>query len=105
MHSRWSALAAATGSLDGLLTAWALTGGAPSERVAALQGLWGYNAALTAQALGGFFLTPSRPALVAATLGVGLALATSATLLPVLAPAGLPQGTLAFCGATIAVLA
>ena len=59
-------------------------------------GLLGYNAALTALALGGFFVLLDRAGAIYAALGVVLTACVSVGLATVLAPSGLPVLTLPF---------
>ena len=59
-------------------------------------GLLGYNAALTALALGGFFVLLDRAGAIYAALGIVLTACVSAGLANVLAPSGLPILTLPF---------
>ena len=59
-------------------------------------GLLGYNAALTALALGGFFVLLDRAGAIYAALGVVLTTCVSVGLATVLAPSGLPVLTLPF---------
>jgi urea transporter len=59
-------------------------------------GLLGYNAALTALALGGFFVLLDRAGALYAALGVVLTACVSVGLATVLAPSGLPVLTLPF---------
>ena len=59
-------------------------------------GLLGYNAALTALALGGFFVLLDRAGAIYAALGVFLTACVSVGLATVLAPSGLPVLTLPF---------
>lgn len=68
------------------------------------RGLWGYNAYVTAVAIGGIFLVPSRGSALS-----GLAAAVTATLVfwalsPLLGQWGLPALSLPFCIATAATL-
>lgn len=68
------------------------------------RGLWGYNAYVTAVAIAGIFLVPSRGSALS-----GLAAAVAATLVfwtlsPLLGQWGLPALTLPFCIATAATL-
>lgn len=98
--SRIAAGFALLGSAAGLGTAL-LVGG---DGAASHAGLWGYNAVLTAMAVGGvFYVLTWRSALLA----VAAAVAASITFVAVgaaLAPLGLPALTLPFCLVTFASL-
>lgn len=98
--SRIAAAFALLGSTAGLGTALLLGG----DGAAAQAGLWGYNAVLTAIAVGGvFYVLTWRSALLA----VAAAVAASVTFVAVgttLAPLGLPALTLPFCLVTFAFL-
>ena len=79
-----SALAVAAGSFLGV------------SEIFIRSGLLGYNAALTALALGGFFVLLDRAGAIYAALGVVVTACVSVGLAKVLAPSGLPVLTLPF---------
>jgi urea transporter len=98
--SRIGAGFALLGSAAGLGTALLLGG----DGVAAQDGLWGYNAVLSAMAIGGVFSVLTwRSALLAVAAAVTASVVFVATG-TALAPLGLPALTLPFCLATFAFL-
>lgn len=66
-------------------------------------GLWGYNAVLTAIAIGGTFYTPTRVSIALAALGAFLASVLSWLLVPVFGSVGLPILAVPFAVVTIGI--
>lgn len=94
--SRVSAALAAAGSAAGLAVGWSF--GADGAQL--LQGIYGFNAALCAIALGGVFVVLSWRAAVYAIAGAVLGAVVTAAMASFLAPVGLPVLTGPFVVAT-----
>jgi urea transporter len=92
INSRIGALMALMGST--LAVAAAVFYGAHDEAIR--DGLFGYNAALTAMALGGFFLVPNLPGFIYTVIGVLVTARVWASLGIFLEPSGMPVLTAAF---------
>lgn len=92
VNSRISAAMALGGSVLAMATAMLL--GADEQDVRL--GLYGFNAALTAMALGGIFYLLTARSLAYAALGVVVATWVSAAVAVALAPVGMPTFTAAF---------
>jgi urea transporter len=92
VNSRWSALFAAVGAVGGTLLAIGFGAGADAVG----QGLWGFNAVLTAIALGAVRYRPSGRTAGWALLGVVVTVVVQAALATVLAPLGGPPLTAPF---------
>lgn len=92
VNSWRSAGFAAVGAVVGtLLAIWFGTGAGTVEA-----GLWGFNAVLTAVALGTLFYQPSLPTAIYALCGVVFTVVVQAALSTVLAPLGIPTLTAPF---------
>jgi urea transporter, Yersinia type len=96
VNSRWSALFAAGGAVAGTLLAIGFGAGADAVG----QGLWGFNAVLTAIALGAVLYRPSGPTAIYALIGVVVTVVVQAASTTVLAPLGVPTLTAPFVIAT-----
>jgi urea transporter len=96
VNSRWSAAFAVIGAVAGTLLAIGFGAGAATVN----QGLWGFNAVLTAIALGAVLSRPSGPTAAYALLGVVATVIVQAALTTVLAPLGVPTLTAPFVIAT-----
>lgn len=96
VNSRWSAAFAVVGAVGGTLLAIAFGTGAD----AVSQGLWGFNAVLTAIALGAVLARPSGSTAAYALVGVVFTVVVQAALTTVLAPLGAPTLTAPFVIAT-----
>jgi len=94
--SRWSAAFAVVGAVVGTLLAIGFGTGA----AAVGQGLWGFNAVLTAIALGAVLYKPSGPTAIYALVGVVFTVVVQAALTTMLAPFGVPTLTAPFVVAT-----
>ncbi|MGH7097044.1 MAG: urea transporter [Stellaceae bacterium] len=92
VNSRISCAAAVLGSAIAVGVAWSL-GAAPS---AIREGLYGFNAVLTAIALGGLFFLLHRTTVLLAILGVCVSTILYGGLVTVLSPLGLPALTAPF---------
>lgn len=93
LSSRAACAAALLGSLGGLLIAWGMGAAEPAIR----SGAFGFNAVLTALALGsGIFLLPGRASLAYATLAVVVSTVAFAALSAALEPLGMPALTAPF---------
>lgn len=92
VNSRVSAVAAIVGSALGIAVAWAL-GAAPGAIHA---GLYGFNAVLTAIALGGLLFRLSPVTLLFAILAAGVATVFYGSFVTLLGPLGLPVLTAPF---------
>ena len=96
VNSWWSAASAAVGAVLGtLLAIWF---GASADTVEA--GLWGFNAVLTAVALGTVLYKPTVATAIYALSGVVFTILIQAALSTVLAPLGIPTLTAPFVIAT-----
>lgn len=100
VNSRISCAAAALGSAIGLGVAWFL-GGSP---IAIRDGLYGFNAVLTAIALGGLFFLLHRITVMIAVLAVCVSTVLYGAVTAVLGPLGLPALTAPFVVTTWACL-
>ena len=87
-----AAVMALTGSLLGLLVAWAMGAAEPAIRA----GMYGYNSALVALALACVFLRPSPAGYASAWLAAGITPFVAAATTAALAPLGMPALTLPF---------
>lgn len=92
LNSRISCVAAALGSAAGLGVAWGL-GGSPG---AVWGGLYGFNAVLTAIALGGFFFLLRGTTVLLTVVAVSVATILYGSLVAILGPLGLPALTAPF---------
>jgi urea transporter len=92
VNSRIAAAAVVADSAIAVAAGWFLG----VSEVFVRSGLLGYNAALTALALGGFFVLLDRSGAIYATLGVVLTTCVCIGLATVLAPSGLPVLTFPF---------
>lgn len=99
--SRILALFAVVGSGVGLLTAVAFG----VDGYTTYHGIWGYNAALTAMALGGFFVVLTRRTLCLAILGAIITATVQGCIAAMFQPWGVPPFTIPFCLVTILFLA
>lgn len=90
--SRLACAAALTGSLVGLLVAWATGAAEPAIRA----GVFGFNGVLVAIALGDAFLAPGRGRVAFTLLALLVTPFVSAATAATLAPFGLPALTLPF---------
>jgi urea transporter len=96
VNSWWSAGFAAVGAVLGtLLAIWFGAGASTVEA-----GLWGFNAVLTAVALGTVFYKPTVATAIYALFGVVFTVFVQAALSTVLAPLGIPTLTAPFVIAT-----
>jgi urea transporter len=96
VNSRWSAAFAVIGAVGGTLLAIAF--GTGSDAVG--QGLWGFNAVLTAIALGAVLYRPSGATAAYALVGIVFTVIVQAALTTLLAPLGVPTLTAPFVVAT-----
>ncbi len=92
-NSSRAAMLAAAGSLTGCLTAL-LIGAADS---AVFHGLYGFNSALSALAVGTLIVKPGCRTLMAALLCAAVAAIATGAMIPLLRPAGLPALSAPFC--------
>lgn len=90
--SRIACAAALAGSLAGLLVAWGMGAAEPAIRA----GAYGFNSALTAIALAGVFLVPTRMGVGYALLGALVTPFVVAAAAAALEPLGMPALTLPF---------
>lgn len=96
VNSRWSAGFALVGSVLGtLLAIWFGAGAGTVEA-----GLWGFNAVLTAVALGAVLHEPTVPTALYALFGVVFTVVVQAALTTALTPLGIPTLTAPFIFAT-----
>lgn len=96
VNSIWSAIFAVIGTVSGtLLAIWFETGAVTVD-----QGLWGFNAVLTAVALGAVLHKPAGPTMVYALFGIFFTVLVQAALTTVLTPLGMPTLTAPFVIAT-----
>ncbi|MFI9599438.1 urea transporter [Streptomyces sp. NPDC052043] len=100
VNSRLSAVVAAIGSLIGLGIGWAF--GMPAGTLH--DGIPGYNAVLTAIALGGLYYLLSRWSAVFAAIAAATSVVVYAMFATVLSPAGLPVLTAPFVATTWACI-
>lgn len=96
INSRWSAVFAVVGAVGGTLLAIGFGTGSESVN----QGLWGFNAVLTAIALGAVLYKPTGPTASYALLGIVFTVVVQAALTTMLAPFGVPTLTAPFVVAT-----
>jgi urea transporter len=96
VNSRWAAAFAVVGTASGTLLAIAFGVGADAVG----HGLWGFNAVLTAIALGAVLYRPTGPTVVYALVGVVVTVVVQAALTTVLTPVGVPTLTAPFVLAT-----
>lgn len=96
VNSRISCLAAVLGSAIGVGIAWSL-GAAPN---AIREGLYGFNAVLTAIALGGLFFLLHRTTLFLSILAVCVSTILYGGLVVIMKPLGLPATTAPFVATT-----
>lgn len=90
--SRIACVAALAGSLAGLLVAWGMGAAEPAIRA----GAYGFNSVLTAIALAGVFLAPTRMGVAYALLGAIATPFVVAAAAAALEPLGMPALTLPF---------
>lgn len=96
ISSRWSALFAVIGAVGGtLLAIWFEAGATPVD-----EGLWGFNAVLTAIALGAVLYKPTGPTVIYALFGIVFTVFVQAALTTLLTPLGIPTLTAPFVIAT-----
>ncbi|MGC9670881.1 urea transporter [Planosporangium sp. 12N6] len=92
LNSLWTAGCAVVGAVvSTVIAAWFGAGG-----TAVAAGLYGFSAVLTAVALGGVFLRPSRRAILYALVGVVFTVVVQGALNTALAPVGVPSLTAPF---------
>ena len=92
ISSRRCFIMALVGSALGIITAWFLGASEPAMR----SGAFGFNAVLTAVALGGHFLKPSLNSLVLTVLGAVITTVAFAAISGAFEPVGMPAMTLPF---------
>lgn len=93
LASRWAALWAVVGSVVGILFASVMSASAGDIA----QGIYGYNAVLTAIALATVFYRPSWRSALWAIMGVIISVVVQAALGVMFAPLGMPTLTAPFC--------
>ena len=96
LNSRWSAAFAVIGAVGGTLLAIAFE----TEAHSVNQGLWGFNAVLTAIALGAVLYKPTPPTVIYALFGIVFTVFVQAALTTALTPLGIPTLTAPFVVAT-----
>jgi len=101
VYSRIGSALAVYGSILGYVASAALGASNFSTKI----GLWGYNPALTAMAVGGVFAVPSMSSLVLCSVASFLTQVIWAANVQMFTPWGLPVCTIPFCLATLTLFA